>query len=216
MPHCPTCRTEYREGFETCNDCGEPLLPGDLPAEAATPPKSSEQPLRRVVRVSTSEYEPAEGAVASESESAEESEPTSGTEWVEGATIMVAKASADPESELAVLTGRLAEARIPFLVEEDLDSRGKARAGIPGPLPWYHVLVPPPALEATRAIFEEEQEAAREAAMTAFGEHAEDILAEADAEANPPTEEGGFPPGLILALILIGVALIVVLIAKNR
>lgn len=26
MPWCPKCKTEYREGFETCADCGEPLI----------------------------------------------------------------------------------------------------------------------------------------------------------------------------------------------
>lgn len=32
MPWCPRCRTEYREGFTVCADCGEPLVP-ELPAE---------------------------------------------------------------------------------------------------------------------------------------------------------------------------------------
>jgi len=30
MKYCPKCRSEYREGFQTCSDCGSPLA-GKLP-----------------------------------------------------------------------------------------------------------------------------------------------------------------------------------------
>jgi hypothetical protein len=30
MKHCPKCRSEYRDGFQTCSDCGSPLV-GKLP-----------------------------------------------------------------------------------------------------------------------------------------------------------------------------------------
>lgn len=33
MPWCPDCRTEYREGFENCSDCGARLV-GQLPVES--------------------------------------------------------------------------------------------------------------------------------------------------------------------------------------
>ncbi|MEP7009988.1 MAG: DUF2007 domain-containing protein [Acidobacteriota bacterium] len=33
---CPSCRTEYREGFTTCTDCGITLLP-ELPPNEETP-----------------------------------------------------------------------------------------------------------------------------------------------------------------------------------
>lgn len=32
MPYCPDCKTEYRDGFETCADCGAILDPGPLPS----------------------------------------------------------------------------------------------------------------------------------------------------------------------------------------
>ena len=31
---CPQCRTEYREGFDTCTDCGVPLVPELQPEPA--------------------------------------------------------------------------------------------------------------------------------------------------------------------------------------
>jgi len=34
MPFCPKCKYEYREGFDTCPDCEEPLV-DELPAEEA-------------------------------------------------------------------------------------------------------------------------------------------------------------------------------------
>jgi len=39
MKYCPQCRSEYREGFQTCSDCGIPLtdrlsdVPVELPPE---------------------------------------------------------------------------------------------------------------------------------------------------------------------------------------
>lgn len=33
MMHCPSCREEFRDGFTTCADCGNELVPGDLPGE---------------------------------------------------------------------------------------------------------------------------------------------------------------------------------------
>lgn len=36
MSWCPKCKTEYRPGFETCADCGEPLL-ADGPVQASDP-----------------------------------------------------------------------------------------------------------------------------------------------------------------------------------
>jgi hypothetical protein len=32
---CPECRAEYREGYQTCADCGVKLMPGSPPAEKA-------------------------------------------------------------------------------------------------------------------------------------------------------------------------------------
>jgi hypothetical protein len=29
--HCPNCLAEYRQGFDTCADCGIPLVPGPAP-----------------------------------------------------------------------------------------------------------------------------------------------------------------------------------------
>ncbi|MDP2807750.1 MAG: DUF2007 domain-containing protein [bacterium] len=34
MKYCPQCRSEYREGFQTCSDCGSPLV-GNLPEISA-------------------------------------------------------------------------------------------------------------------------------------------------------------------------------------
>jgi hypothetical protein len=42
MPFCPKCRSEYREGFETCSDCGEMLvniLPEQDIGEGELPPQ---------------------------------------------------------------------------------------------------------------------------------------------------------------------------------
>ena len=36
MPWCPNCKTEYREGFTHCADCGAELVP-TLPDEAPEP-----------------------------------------------------------------------------------------------------------------------------------------------------------------------------------
>lgn len=36
MPYCPACRSEYREGFDRCADCDEPLV-----AEMPPPPPST-------------------------------------------------------------------------------------------------------------------------------------------------------------------------------
>ena len=41
MPWCPKCKTEYREGFTACADCGEPLV-DVLPADET--PEEQEQP----------------------------------------------------------------------------------------------------------------------------------------------------------------------------
>jgi hypothetical protein len=43
MPFCPKCRYEYREGFETCPDCDETLVP-ELPeiVEDVSPQKVAE------------------------------------------------------------------------------------------------------------------------------------------------------------------------------
>lgn len=35
MKHCPKCRTEYRDGFDTCADCNLHLVDNDLPEEKA-------------------------------------------------------------------------------------------------------------------------------------------------------------------------------------
>src|SRR3981081_377483 len=37
MPFCPTCRSEYRPGIETCADCGTPLV-DELPERAGHRP----------------------------------------------------------------------------------------------------------------------------------------------------------------------------------
>lgn len=34
MPQCPKCKAEYRDGFETCADCGEPLVANGSDADA--------------------------------------------------------------------------------------------------------------------------------------------------------------------------------------
>lgn len=36
MPYCPTCRSEYREGFNLCADCDVPLVPELPPPAPAT------------------------------------------------------------------------------------------------------------------------------------------------------------------------------------
>lgn len=38
MPYCPSCLTEYREGFDTCADCHVPLV-------EALPPEPEPEPL---------------------------------------------------------------------------------------------------------------------------------------------------------------------------
>lgn len=35
LPFCPNCKTEYREGFTHCADCGAPLVPALPPAPEA-------------------------------------------------------------------------------------------------------------------------------------------------------------------------------------
>ena len=45
MPYCPDCKTEYREGFTTCSDCGKQLVGGtpteNTNAENATPKQTA-------------------------------------------------------------------------------------------------------------------------------------------------------------------------------
>ena len=36
MKYCPQCRAEYREGFDVCYECKEPLV-DELPAEEINP-----------------------------------------------------------------------------------------------------------------------------------------------------------------------------------
>ena len=36
--HCPRCLAEYRAGFDTCADCGVPLVAGPAPVTAAHAP----------------------------------------------------------------------------------------------------------------------------------------------------------------------------------
>jgi predicted amidophosphoribosyltransferase len=36
LPWCPDCKTEYREGFSVCSDCGAALA-GDYPQERQAP-----------------------------------------------------------------------------------------------------------------------------------------------------------------------------------
>ena len=48
--HCPNCGAEYREGFDTCADCGSKLLPGPAPVAAdpeAPPPDAWEAATER-------------------------------------------------------------------------------------------------------------------------------------------------------------------------
>jgi hypothetical protein len=40
---CPSCRSEYREGFTECADCGTPLV-DEEPPEPAPPPRTESQP----------------------------------------------------------------------------------------------------------------------------------------------------------------------------
>jgi hypothetical protein len=35
--HCPRCGAEYRPGFDTCADCGLPLVPGPAPGTETVP-----------------------------------------------------------------------------------------------------------------------------------------------------------------------------------
>ncbi len=37
MPWCPKCKAEYREGYVTCADCGEALLPGSPSSGGESP-----------------------------------------------------------------------------------------------------------------------------------------------------------------------------------
>ena len=37
--HCPNCLAEYREGFDTCADCGIALVPGPAPVTEAHAPE---------------------------------------------------------------------------------------------------------------------------------------------------------------------------------
>jgi hypothetical protein len=37
--HCPNCLAEYRAGFDTCADCGIPLVHGPAPVTAAYAPE---------------------------------------------------------------------------------------------------------------------------------------------------------------------------------
>lgn len=38
MPWCPQCRTEFREGFDRCSECGSALVPELPPAPAEVTP----------------------------------------------------------------------------------------------------------------------------------------------------------------------------------
>ena len=42
MPWCPKCKTEYRDGFTVCSDCGTPLVDRLEPEEAAPQPVETE------------------------------------------------------------------------------------------------------------------------------------------------------------------------------
>jgi hypothetical protein len=43
MPYCPTCKSEYRPGFDTCSDCGAELVE-ELKHEEAPAPKEEVVP----------------------------------------------------------------------------------------------------------------------------------------------------------------------------
>lgn len=51
MPFCPKCRTEYREGYSVCADCGSGLVPGLPEGEDEELPKygvpANDHPLKR-------------------------------------------------------------------------------------------------------------------------------------------------------------------------
>jgi putative signal transducing protein/zinc ribbon protein len=58
MAHCSKCGVEYSEGTAACAKCGAPLLPGQLPAMAATEkPRSGQTQCVRVFRGPTAQME---------------------------------------------------------------------------------------------------------------------------------------------------------------
>lgn len=44
MPYCPSCRDEYRPGFDTCADCGDRLVEELMPQEEPAPREKDHSP----------------------------------------------------------------------------------------------------------------------------------------------------------------------------
>jgi hypothetical protein len=146
MPWCPSCKTEYRAGFENCADCGAPLV---IERPAAGAAADAAEPAGK-----------GEAAAASASPSG----------WIRAVTIL--DGPADPDAELEILTGRFAEGGLEFQVEEVVETRSRKRAGIPShhPEPWFVIHVREADAERAKEIVHEEAKAAQAALREAFAD----------------------------------------------
>lgn len=179
MAFCPSCRSEYRPGFTTCPPCAVDLVDSLDPS-----PREAASPDAPLAGKRTA---PPDGLVL-------------------GETIL--EGPADPDAELEILTGRLSDAEIRFLVEEDLESRKARRSGVGGSklLPWYRIHVEAARLAEARTIFEEEAEERRRSAVEAG--RGEEAAEAAGADPEPDSKESAAGIVFKMAWLLVIVAIV--------